>query len=95
LDSLGFIHRQLGRHGEAIRCYEQAIHLFGELGDRYEMADTLVNLGDTYAAADDPDRAGVAWQRAVVMLEELGVPTAALRAKLVPARDAPITQLAG
>jgi hypothetical protein len=54
------------------------------------MADTLANLGDTYAAADDPDRARTAWQRAMVMLEELGVPTAPLRSKLVPLRDAPM-----
>jgi hypothetical protein len=70
----------------------QAIQLFGALGDRYDMADSLVNLGDTYAAADDPDWARTAWRRAAVILEELGVPTAPLRSKLVPVRDAPSTQ---
>src|SRR4051794_30695247 len=94
LDSLGYIHRQLGRHDEAIRSYQQAIGLFDELGDRYEMADTLANLGDTYAAADDTDSARTAWQRAMVMLEELGVSTARLRSKLVPAGDAPTPKAA-
>jgi len=89
LDSLGYIHRRLGRYAEAIRCYQPAIQLFGELGDRYEMADTLANLGDTYAAADDLDRARMTWQRAMVMLDELGVPTAPLRSKLVPSGRQP------
>ena len=53
------------------------------------MADTLVNLGDTYASADDPDEARLAWERAAVMLEELGVPTAPLRSRLLAAGVTP------
>ena len=61
---------------------------------RRTVSETLVTLGDTHAAADDPDLARTAWHRAMVMLEELGLPTAALRSKLVPARDAPIMRSA-
>jgi tetratricopeptide (TPR) repeat protein len=94
LDSLGYIHRQLGRYDEAIRCYRQAVDLFDEFGDRYEMADTVAKLGDSSASADDPDEARLAWERAAVMLEELGVPTAPLRSRLLAGDGAPMTQSA-
>jgi DNA-binding SARP family transcriptional activator/tetratricopeptide (TPR) repeat protein len=87
LDSLGYIHRQLGRYHEAIGCYRQAVEVFDESGDRYEMADTLASLGDTHAAAGDPDEARASWERAAIMLEALGVPTAGLRSRLVAHRS--------
>ena len=76
MDSLGYIHRHLGRYDSAIDCYERAVDAFDELGNRYQLADTLDSLGDTYAAAGEPDRARAAWRRAATMLDELGVLTA-------------------
>jgi hypothetical protein len=53
-----------------------------DLGDRYYEADTLVRLGDTHLAADNPDGARTAWQRALDILTELDHPDAdTVRAK--------------
>jgi hypothetical protein len=59
--------------------------LFDHLGDRYEMADTLASLGDTYAAIGLLDQARAARRQAAVTLDKLGLAAAPLRAKLQPA----------
>lgn len=81
-DSLGYIHRHLGRYAEAVACNQRSVELFEELGDRYHQAETLANLGDTYAVAGRADQAEAAWRRAAAMLEELGVPAAGVRTRL-------------
>jgi DNA-binding SARP family transcriptional activator/tetratricopeptide (TPR) repeat protein len=83
LDSIARAHRFLAGYDQAIACYQQALHLYRESGDRYNEADTLQSLGDTYLAADDPGSAASAWQNALTILDELGLPEAGgLRAKL-------------
>jgi tetratricopeptide (TPR) repeat protein len=82
-DSLGYTHRQLGDHPEATTCYQQALRLYREAGDRYNEADVLTHLGEVHAAADAPGAARDAWQQAVRILDELGHPDAdQLRSKL-------------
>jgi tetratricopeptide (TPR) repeat protein len=82
-DSLGYAEHHLGRHDRAIACYQRAVDLYRRCGDRYYEADTLVHLGDTIAVADNPDGARDAWQRALVILDDLHHPDATqLRAKL-------------
>lgn len=54
-----------GKPGEAIDHYRAALDLFRELGNSYEEANTLTNLGD---ALHDAGRAGEArrsWQEAL------------------------------
>ncbi|MBV8455596.1 MAG: tetratricopeptide repeat protein, partial [Acetobacteraceae bacterium] len=75
--------RNLGHHKEAIACYQQAVNMCGELGDRYHEADSLVSLGDAHHAFGDPELARIAWQRALTILEQLDHPRAGLvRAKI-------------
>ena len=82
-DSIARAHRLLGRYDEAIACYQHALHGYREFGDRYDEADTLYSLGETCLAADDPQCATSAWQNALTILDELGLPEAGeLRAKL-------------
>ena len=76
----------------ATACYQQALRLYRESGDRYNEADTLQSLGDTYLAAGDPESATRAWQNALTILDELDLPKAAeLYAKLGNLDNAPGT----
>jgi tetratricopeptide (TPR) repeat protein len=61
----------LGQYREATECFQQAIDLFRNLGDRYHEAETLSNLGDAYRTADDPVGARDAWQRALAIFDDL------------------------
>jgi hypothetical protein len=58
------------------KCYQQALTLFRDLGDRYDEAATLTNLGDTHHAAGNPDAARDAWQHALTILDDLDHPDA-------------------
>jgi hypothetical protein len=82
-DSLGGVHHTLGHHAEAIACHRHAADLSRGVGDRYGEADYLTHLGDTHGATGNLDAARDAWQRALIILEELDHPGAAqLRTKL-------------
>ncbi|MET9631914.1 BTAD domain-containing putative transcriptional regulator [Lentzea sp. NPDC006480] len=84
-DSLGYIHHHRGDHREAIGCYQRSLDVFRSLGDHYWTADVLIHLGDSHLAAGDAVAAGVAWQEALGILEDLGHPHAdAARARLSP-----------
>jgi tetratricopeptide (TPR) repeat protein len=50
---------------QAIAYYQQALALFRELGDTYETANTLDQLGYTYRALGHHDQARTVWQRAL------------------------------
>jgi tetratricopeptide (TPR) repeat protein len=76
LDSLGYAHHGLGRYADATAYCEQAVAAFGELGDRYGLTEALRHLGDTYCAAGDATAARGAWERALVILEDLRHPDA-------------------
>src|SRR5262249_33428136 len=82
-DSLGYAHHHLGHHTQALTCYQHALTLYRDLGDRYEEATTLTNLGDTHHAAGNPNAARTAWQQALTILDDLDHSNAdTVRAKL-------------
>jgi tetratricopeptide (TPR) repeat protein len=83
-DSLGYIHHHLGQHEQAIDCYRQAVDLFHRSGDRRSEAIGLADLGETHHAADNLVAAHAAWTRALIIIDELGVPdTDPLRATIL------------
>ena len=82
-DSLGYAEHHLGNLAEAAACYQRALSLYRESGDRFREADTLTHLGDTRHAAGDLAQAREAWQQALAILEDLQHPDAGqVRAKL-------------
>jgi tetratricopeptide (TPR) repeat protein len=64
-------------HDLAIDCYERAIRLFQDIGDRDSEGIVRDHLGDARAGAGDPRRAAEAWRRAADLLDHLGSPGAA------------------
>jgi len=83
LDSLGYAYHHLAQPAQAITCYQRAIGLRHELGDRDGEADSLVKLGDIQYGAADHDAARHTWQTALSILRELDRPEAdAVNAKL-------------
>jgi len=84
-DSLGYAHHRLGRHAEAVPCYERAAGLHRTAGERSDEARVLIHLGDTHAASDEPGAAAAAWRAALAVLTELDHPDAErVRARLDP-----------
>jgi tetratricopeptide (TPR) repeat protein len=83
LDSLGYAHHHLGDHAESIACYERALDLYREVGDRWGQAETLGHTGDVHHAAGHRQQARRAWEEALAILEDLRHPDAGqIRAKL-------------
>jgi tetratricopeptide (TPR) repeat protein len=83
LDSLGYAHHQLGHHAQAIDCFHHALRLFRAIDDRYDQADTLSHLGDSYDAAGDPGAAHDSWRQALTIFDDLDHADAhTVRAKL-------------
>ena len=81
-DSLGYAEHHLGNFGQAA-CYEPALSIFRELGDRIEEARTLSNLGDTHQAAGQLAAARQAWRQALAIFDDLDDADAdTVRAKL-------------
>jgi tetratricopeptide (TPR) repeat protein len=70
-DSLGYAEHHLGNLGEAAACYQRALTLHREAGDRSTEAEALVHLGDTRQAAGDLGPAQEAWQQALAIFDEL------------------------
>jgi len=82
-DSLGYIEHHLGNLAEAARCYQRALSIFREFGDRYYEAMILMHLGDTRRAAGELLPGREAWRQALDILDELDHPDAGqVRAKL-------------
>jgi tetratricopeptide (TPR) repeat protein len=83
LDSLGYAHLRLGHHEFAVECYQRALELYQETGDRYYQAEILSHLGDAHDSASDRDSARETWVQALAIMEELGRhDTESIRAKL-------------
>lgn len=90
-DSLGHAHRQLEHLRQAMTCYRSAVELHRLVGDRYKEADTLTNLGEAQLAAGDEGAAGVSWQAALIILEELDHPDAeSVRSRLTRLTQTPV-----
>jgi len=83
---LGLVHSRLGEHHQAISCYQQALDLAHEqktpLSRRW-LAGLLAGFGDALQAAGDLPAARQAWQQAMQIRNDLGLPdNRRLRAKL-------------
>ncbi|AUI63640.1 hypothetical protein BKN51_39445 [Amycolatopsis sp. BJA-103] len=72
LEAMGTALSGLGRHGEAISAYTQAVAILEDLGDDYDAAKTLASLGEVHDATGDPVGAAAAWNRALRIFERLG-----------------------
>jgi len=90
----------MGDHQQAIACYRRVIDLCVQIGDRFNEACALDNLGDVHLSAGDADAARRAWAQALRILEEIDHADASrVRAKLTShvspgqasARPAPAT----
>ncbi|MEM9075230.1 MAG: tetratricopeptide repeat protein, partial [Myxococcota bacterium] len=57
--------RRLGRHDEALACYERAIAHFEMAGRRRELGLVLSNLGGLHVERSDAERARRCWSRAL------------------------------
>lgn len=74
LDTIGFVHHQLGRFSAAIDTFQEAIRLNRQLGNRYDTAVCLLNLGDSQAASGDRGAARESWRQAETVFDELQHP---------------------
>ncbi|WP_082114784.1 ATP-binding protein [Lentzea aerocolonigenes] len=72
LDSIAYNLHHLGDFAGAIEHYRVSLQVFTAIGEQYEVATTLVNLGDTYLATGERDQARQAWEEALEIYERLG-----------------------
>lgn len=75
--ALGVVHSRLGEHRQAISCYQQALAVAVQRKnplDRWWLATLLVGFGHACMAAGDLPAAAAAWQEALQILDELGLP---------------------
>ncbi|MEV6648593.1 BTAD domain-containing putative transcriptional regulator [Amycolatopsis sp. NPDC051371] len=73
----------LGRVDEGIACIRDSVSMFFEMGEQYEAADVLAQLGTIHLRHGDRALARECWVRSVRLLTELGHPDADdVRAKL-------------
>jgi tetratricopeptide (TPR) repeat protein len=84
--ALGLVHSRLGDHRQAISCYRQALVLVQQRKTslaRNWLASLLADFGDACRAAGDLPAARRAWQQALQIRDELGLPdTRRIRARL-------------
>ena len=88
---LGLVHTRLGEHREAISCHRQALDLTREwktpLARRWQ-AGLLAGLGDACQASGDLPPARQAWQQALQIRHDLGLPESRrIRARLEQAAE--------
>ena len=91
---LGLVHSQVGEHRQAISCYRQALSFARERKTtiaRRWLAEMLVGYGDALQSAGDLSAALGAWQEALQIFDDLGLPDPlGVRARLKPA-SAPLS----
>jgi predicted TPR repeat methyltransferase len=80
------VHHRLGERHHAVSCYQQALILANQwktpLARRW-LASLLADFGDACRAASDLPAAAGAWQQALQILGELGLPDSlGVRARL-------------
>ncbi|HEY2305049.1 MAG TPA: tetratricopeptide repeat protein [Streptosporangiaceae bacterium] len=83
---LGLVHSRLGEHAQAISAYQQALAIartWKASLSRKVLAGLLASYGDACQAAGDPAAARQAWQQALQVRHDLGLPDSPrIRAKL-------------
>jgi tetratricopeptide (TPR) repeat protein len=65
LDSLGYLHHQAGDYDSALANYHDALALWRTHGHTYDQPETLVRVGDTYAALGRTVDSRRVWQQAI------------------------------
>jgi tetratricopeptide (TPR) repeat protein len=71
LTNLGNVHSLQSNWGKARECYEKALGIFGELGDRPGVAKTLGNLGNVYFRQDYWGKASECYKQSLDTFREL------------------------
>ncbi|HEV8559091.1 MAG TPA: tetratricopeptide repeat protein [Actinophytocola sp.] len=79
LDSLGYIAHRTGQHARAIDYYQQALKLRRELGNTYEVANTLDGIGHPHLALGQHEQARLVWREAGELYQALHSTTDAER----------------
>ena len=83
LAGIGLIYRKRGDLAQAQSFYERAVAAFRELGELFDEAHSLDELGDTLLAAGDADAARGAWIAAGKIVADMAHPLAdQVRAKI-------------
>jgi len=67
LNSLGHIAHRATQHADAVNFHRAAFDLLREIGDLYEAAQTLIDLGAAYIALGDLDQARETWQEGLTI----------------------------
>jgi tetratricopeptide (TPR) repeat protein len=85
-DALGFVHSALGEPRQAMSCYRQALAFARQRENslaRKSLIILLAEFGDACRAAGDLRAAAGAWQQALQILHDLGLPDSlGIRARL-------------
>jgi tetratricopeptide (TPR) repeat protein len=74
---LGLVHSRVGEHPHALTCYQQALalaHRWKTPVARRWLATILTGFGDSRQAAGDLPGAAGAWQQALQIFDDLGMP---------------------
>ena len=69
---LGWALSATGQPWEALACYEQALHLFREAGDRGNEAAALNSIGQVYDGLSDRQQALTHYQQVLPIAQEVG-----------------------
>ncbi|MDQ0808404.1 tetratricopeptide (TPR) repeat protein [Streptomyces sp. B3I7] len=74
LDKLGWAHHHLKQYPQALDYFGQALKLWRPMGDRHLMAETLVHIGETHLAAENPENTALSWRMALSIFQEFDHP---------------------
>ena len=72
LNNLGMAYADLRKLEQAIDCFQGALAIRREAGDRYGEGITLTNLGGAYQKMRQPDRAAACWRDAAAAMRATG-----------------------
>jgi tetratricopeptide (TPR) repeat protein len=61
----------MGNLGEAAACYQRALSLYREAGDRFSEGQSLTHVGETCQAVGTLAQAREAWEQALAIFDEL------------------------
>jgi len=74
LAALGNVIGSVGSDRDALPYLEEALHLWREMGDALEEADTLESIGYTHIGLGDLQPARLAFERSLALRQEAGAP---------------------
>ncbi|MFS8095641.1 tetratricopeptide repeat protein [Lentzea alba] len=72
LDSIAYNLHHVGDFAGAIEHYRQSLVVFEAISEQFEIATTMVNLGDTYVATGEVTEARQVWEEAETIYDRLG-----------------------